>query len=235
MSMKKIKKEYVKLYWKYYLALENRFMRTEEFVSIEEDNYKTYSFEYLSLLQTICSEIDVVAKAICLQFNPSFSIKNATIKSWGYELQKYFKDITIQRISLRREREITPWEKWTLEERISQRGNPYFSYVSGCDSPEWWKAYEKVKHTRTTIDVVAGRVNYQKANLKNVLYALGALYVLHRLMMMQIDEDMYNFIDKSELFLLPERFDERNVKYFYTQKGYLCTHYGVEDEEEEDS
>ncbi len=40
------------------------------------------------------------------------------------------------------------------------------------------------------------RVNYEKANLKNVLYALGALYVIHRLMMRLHDESVMLFTQR---------------------------------------
>lgn len=44
---------------------------------------------------------------------------------------------------------------------------------------DWWQAYNDIKHRRTQTND-AGRYNYTKANLKNVLYAMAALYILNR-------------------------------------------------------
>ena len=74
-----------------------------------------------------------------------------------------------------------------------------------------------------------GRVNYQKANLNNVLYSLGALYILHRLMMSRIDEEMYFFIDKSELFSIPGKKDEIETKVVVDKEGDISFTYDDEE------
>ena len=56
---------FFKRYYRYYLALESDFLATERFVTIDPDNSNTFSVEYIKLLQTICSEIEVVAKYLC--------------------------------------------------------------------------------------------------------------------------------------------------------------------------
>ena len=48
----------VSQYWKYYLALENRFLETERYVEFDLSNGMVYSMEYMMLFQTICSEIE---------------------------------------------------------------------------------------------------------------------------------------------------------------------------------
>lgn len=228
MSFKEL---YIKTYWKYYKSLEQRFARTEEFVAFDDVNNKTYSIEYLTLLQTICSEIDVVAKAIASHFNPSFNAKDANIKKWGYEVQKYLTSITTQKVNFNTETELTPWAGWDIEERLNKNNKPYIAYVEGCGSPDWWNAYTSVKHARTTID--DGRVNYQKANQKNVINALAALYVLHRLMMKELDEHAYVLLEKSELFRIPDWYDEYQFHLSVDTQGRPCIVY--EDEKSEDS
>ncbi len=54
-------------------------------------------------------------------------------------------------------------------------------------SPFWWNDYNFVKHARTSRDD-SGVLNFSKANLKNVVYSLSALYLLERLYM----EKKYN-------------------------------------------
>ena len=81
MEVKSVKANYVKIYWQYYRSLEKRFLKTEEFVAFDKVNGKAYSFEFLTLLQTICSEIDVVAKAICCFFDKSFPVKEDGVEN----------------------------------------------------------------------------------------------------------------------------------------------------------
>ena len=45
---------------------------------------------------------------------------------------------------------------------------------------------------------------------------------------------MYNFIDKSELFKVPDSYDELNARMFYDNQGHPCIYYGNEDEETEE-
>ncbi len=230
MNDKKIKDVYIKTYWEYYLSIERKMLQTEEYVAFSMENEKTYSFEYLSLLQAICSEIDVVARAVCYHFDKSFPVSKANLHKWGFSLQKFIPNITKQTICFRKDFKFIPWENWTLEERLDKNENPYIAYAEKCGTPFWWNAYNSVKHARTFIE--DGQVNYQKANFKNVLYALGALYVLHRLMMITIDKEMYNFLEKSKLFSIPGQYDEIRTTYFYNADGQYCIHYGFDEEDE---
>ena len=54
--------EFQKVFWSYYLNLEEKFINTTKYVEVTKDNYLTYSIEYTSLLLNICSEIDVIFK-----------------------------------------------------------------------------------------------------------------------------------------------------------------------------
>lgn len=214
---------YLKTYWKYYLLLENRLIKTSEYVEFDDVNNDTYSIEYLSLLQTICSEIDVVGKAIALYFNKSFNVKKANIMKWGYVIQKNISDITTQSTIFLKEKTITPWKNWNIEERKDKKNRTYLAFVSGCKTPDWWSAYNAVKHARTTI--LDGRINYHKANQKNVVNALAALYILNRLMMIKLDDNLYRRVDKSRLFILPYRNDDADIQLFVNQEGDPCVEY----------
>lgn len=41
------KAEFTNFYWKYYLHLENEFINTTDFVMLDENNFKTFSIEYM--------------------------------------------------------------------------------------------------------------------------------------------------------------------------------------------
>ena len=61
--------EFIKNYWLYYVELEKQVWATQRFVAFDTKNNATFSMEYIELLQVICSEIDVVGKAIAQHFN----------------------------------------------------------------------------------------------------------------------------------------------------------------------
>ena len=222
--VQKYKDIYIKTYWDYYLLLEERLIKTVNFVAFDEVNNKTYSIEYLALLQTICSEIDVVGKEISYYFNPTFDGDN--IKKWGYYVQRSLSGIESQRVIFNHERTIIPWSKWTIEERTNKKNQKYLSYADGCGSPNWWKAYTDVKHARTSLD--DGRVNYHKANQKNVIDALAALFLINRLMMIHLDEECYALVKRSELFVIPERNDEMRTSFVVNADGKPCLVCSVE-------
>ncbi|WP_147271344.1 hypothetical protein [Eggerthella lenta] len=61
-----------KNYWEYYRELEDDFLATRKYVSFHEANASTFSLEYLKLFQAVCSEIDVVGKAMAAACNQEF-------------------------------------------------------------------------------------------------------------------------------------------------------------------
>ena len=214
------KDRYVKSYWKYYLSLEKRFARTEEYLSFDTGNDKAFSIEYLALLQSICSEVDVAGKAIVSHFEPELRVGKADIRKWGYFLQRHIPKVVDVQISFLRERDIAPWKDWRLEQRTNKKGNLYYAYADGSSSPEWWRAYNKVKHARTSVD--GGTINYKLANQRNVIAALAALYALHRLMLIQLDADAYATMERSRLFSMPGRKDELRTGTFVDSAGRLA-------------
>ena len=176
-------------YWSYYIELENEFIDTIKYVELCSDNYKTYSVEYLKLLQAICSEIDTIGKRIAVSFNPNFTIdRNTNIKKWGYEVQKIFTDIQGRSVCLKRPRyELVPFKNWKYTIKTKKNNSKQICLDGNSKSLFWWSDYNFVKHARTSFDD-SGTLNFSKANLKNVVYSLSALYLLERLYL----EKQYN-------------------------------------------
>lgn len=56
-EIKMILEDFVNQYWDYYLALEEEFIHTRNYLTVDKDNFKAFSTEYSKLLQTVCSEI----------------------------------------------------------------------------------------------------------------------------------------------------------------------------------
>lgn len=70
--------EFLKVYWKQYQLLERDLIQTDDYVSIDKDNYDTFSNQYTKLLLIICSEIDSIAEVLCSMYEEKvpFGIKN---------------------------------------------------------------------------------------------------------------------------------------------------------------
>jgi len=211
--------QYIKSYWRYYLLLEQRLARTEEFVAFDKVNGNTYSIEYLALLQAICSEIDAVGKAVTLYFDPTFKTKNMDINKWGFVVQQHLPEIDGLEVRFLKDAILVPWHDWKLEKRVNKKGATYYAFADKCNSPEWWRAYNKVKHARTAI--TGDGVNYHLANQKNVLMSLSGLFALHRLMIASLDRDAYAAMDRSRLFRLPNRLDEVRSGFMFDSEGRM--------------
>jgi len=141
--------------WHYFLSLERDFERTIDFVELDGANSSTYSNEFAKLLLLIGSEVDVTAKALCRDLNPSSKATN--ILEYQKEICGVFQgmhaiEIEISRFNIRAE----PWNSW---------GD------TPPTSPPWWKAYNDVKHSRDA--------NFPEANQSNVLHSLCGLLSLH--------------------------------------------------------
>ena len=65
-------KAFIKNYWEYFRELEGEFLQTRKYVEFCKENNATFSIEYLKLYQAVCSEIDVVGKAMAKVANASF-------------------------------------------------------------------------------------------------------------------------------------------------------------------
>lgn len=172
-------KRLLKEYWNYYIELESQVCKTRRYVSFDTANYSTYSVEYIQLLQAICSEIDVVGKVIAQHSNHDFKVdKSTNINKWGIEVQTAFNNINTKTIYFDNAVEIVPFDRWRYQRKEE---NKRIVLSEGAQAPFWWTAYNKVKHSRTSIDNDVA--NYKKANLKNVIYSLGALYILEHFLL----------------------------------------------------
>jgi hypothetical protein len=150
--------ELEKNYWGFYILLERKFEEITRYVELSEDNYRTYSLEFASLLREIGSEIDVIMKALCGIDDNS----EANMKIYSKEILEKYLDICERKVSGRGIK-ITPFMGWSKGKQEK--------------SLKWWNAYNSIKHGRVT--------NFKKANLKNVFYALGALCILNNYLLIK--------------------------------------------------
>lgn len=165
--------------------LEDDFIKTNRFVELDRINFNTFSVEYAKQYQSICSEIDVVCKSICLFINNSSNAKN--MEEYTSIILNKCIDITSKEIIIRKRNQLLliPFKEWHV--------NPY-------KSPSWWGKYNKVKHNRV--------VEFPNANLINVLNSLAGLYLLEMYFLKNIcgnDENAPDIPDEeSSLFKIKD-------------------------------
>lgn len=157
--------EFCNHYWSYYIALEKDFLLIERYVRFEMGNNclydratvtdygnsTVYSDELIKQYLSICSEVDVILKSICIDLGDSVS---NSMPGYTETVLTQWPSIIGERVKIRN-MELIPFMNWSR--------NPYAS-------ADWWTPYNNVKHQRLT--------NYKEANLKNVLNALSGLYLL---------------------------------------------------------
>ena len=191
---------FVKSYWNYYLELEDQFIATKKFVEFDVSNFTTYSVEYLKLFQAVCSEIDVVAKILAEEYDVAFKkLENKNIQKWGYYLQSAYPCLETISVLFNNEFSLYPWQNWKYEKYTDKNGALRYRLLHGKETPFWWTAYNKVKHERTS-HFKDGKVNYSRANQKNLIYAFAALFVLEKSYLESIEGETKTPNSESKLF-----------------------------------
>ena len=139
-------------HWEYFLALDADLERAVHFIALEVANFSAYSIEFARILFSACSEIDVIAKALCAKVAPQASCKN--IDDYRTVITKEYPNFpTVKAAIPRYDLEFQPWMDW-------QSGT----------NPVWWRSHTNVKHERTKY--------FPEANLENSLNALAGLFLL---------------------------------------------------------
>lgn len=191
---------FIKNYWNYYLELERQLIQAKQYVEFDESNFKSFSIEYLKLLQITCSEIDAVGKIIANYYDEKFYlIKYANIPKWGFVIQNNIKDINILKVLFNKDIELLPWSKWKYEDFKDKKNQTRYRLKKGCETPFWWTAYNAVKHERMSYDE-NNKKNYLRANLKNLIYAMSALFVLETAFINELNKGVDNNYTHSSLF-----------------------------------
>ncbi len=173
------KDDFIRVYCAQYKILEKQMISLSEYIAIDKSNYSTFSLQLNTLFISICSEIDSLSGEFCklITGDNGFGIINKI-------------DIIVKKHPNLRNFHIEtkyPFSKIDLV--------PFAKFAPNTDS--WWSDYNKVKHDRVGTDE-NGRFNYQKANLKNVLHSIAALYILISKISEELEIDELPI--KSELF-----------------------------------
>lgn len=205
--------QFIKSYWDYFMELEEQFANTQKYVAFDKINKKTFSVEYLKLIQAVCSEIDVVAKEIAVFFSPAFAKEsNPNIQKWGYIIQNKLPDLTAAEVTFNGKVVITPWKNFGYERYKNKKGSWCYKLKNGCKTPAWWNDYNNIKHHRTSKDT-DGNENYVHANLDNMILCFSALFSLEMFFMYYlIEQGGRNYaIFHSQLFSFDQPFIDDDI------------------------
>jgi len=164
-------------YWNYYLALEADLAALSRYVEFTKENFHTYSIEMAHLLLTTASEVDVVIKQHCAQLAPDEKVEN--ICQYRKVLRPLNPALEKTKVFLPRfGLELIPWKNWQKDK-----------------TPCWWSDHADVKHCRGD--------HYTKANLGNVLNAVGGLFLL-LIMYYREDQNCHKLVPRPALFKAPD-------------------------------
>lgn len=174
--------ESLKIYWQQYVILKKRMINLSDYIAIHPKNFATFSNQFISMYLTICSEIDSVAEELC---------KNLSID----EKSRFGINNKINHI-LNQYSNLKNWKVNTKFPHYKINIVPFAKFANN-KSADWWQTYNNIKHKRTEKN--GEQYNYELANLKNVLHALSALYLL----LYKMKEENLNYSEikfKSKLF-----------------------------------
>lgn len=180
-----IRRQETLIHWNFFLSIEEDLDRLGRFVDFS-GNDNSYSIEIARLFLAACSEVDVVLKQLCKALNPNSTADS--IHAYHIEIVNTlhnFKEFEV--ILPRYEMTLKPWTDWT-------KGQP----------PFWWNAHNKVKHHR--------HQHFDKANLKNCLNSIAALYIS----VLHLYEQQASH---GELLQLPKLFNVADRYFGGTQMG----------------
>lgn len=177
------KDEFLNKHWFMYHKLEEEFLKIEKTIPVVSENFETFSYSYMRLLGSICSEFNE-----CFKNFTEFNGYNYTsINQYKQFIINNFKDnffaseITFNKIGCE-SMSLHPFKDWE-EGKIS-----------------WWEINNSIKHNRN--EVYEGKENYKYANQINVLKALSGLFQLNMYFYKNIIEN--SSLDDELTFPLPQ-------------------------------
>jgi len=145
--------EFQKLsHWNFFLAVEEDLHQLSRFIEFTADNFETHSLELARILFTAAAEVDVVAKQLCERLVPGCRASN--MKKYENILAEHLAILGESRVTIPRYGLI--FQPWTN--------------LQARSAPDWWNAYNQVKHHR--------HEKYASANLKNALNAVAGLFLI---------------------------------------------------------
>lgn len=181
------------LYWPVYMNLEKDFLELAEYIHISDDQLNVYSMHIADLIIRCAIEIESISK----ELYESLGGNMTPVDNNGNPRDIYFDTDCLDLLE----------QKWLISKKeiTVSATNFYFTNVNTrvltplvkCNirgKGKWKCAYQAVKHNRIK--------SLKKATIENLLYAMGALYILN---LYYKDER----IDIGRVYLADHDFDNR--------------------------
>ena len=181
--------EFIKLYWRQYLSLEKDMIDTDDYVTIDSKNYGTFSNEYAKLFVMACTEIDSLSvefsKMVKEEYHEESAIKANNILKRIDTIKTAYDKLGNYHVKTK-----FPYNELHYV--------PYRNFSDKC-AEDWWQDYNEVKHNRTELSS-GGKYNYEKANLKNTMNALSALFLMCFLIGCYLNDGKFELVSEAKLF-----------------------------------
>lgn len=139
-------------HWRYFLTLEEDLERTLRYVEPTTANMKAHSMEFARLILAACSEVEVVAKVLCREIDPTAAPDKIT--DYAAIILRSFPRLP---------------ETLVQAPMYGMQMHPWKEWASGV-TPGWWRDHQKVKHSRHDF--------FSLADLEHAVVSLSGLFVL---------------------------------------------------------
>lgn len=121
--------------WRAFLALEDDFLKTLDFVEFHKDNYKTFSIRYRSIILQACTEIESLTKLL-YHGNEKYSLFQFI--QWNYKKNK---EQCLSKIEVLLPLFNEKFFPWSGDALFKKGINP-----DSLQEPNFWSAYNNIKH-----------------------------------------------------------------------------------------
>lgn len=160
------------LYWSVYKNLEKEFLELANFIHFSDDQLKVYSMHIADLIVRCSIEIESISKELYFELGGD---KNP-LDDNGNKRDLYFDTDCLDLLE----------NRWHITKKHVIVSAPTFYFANesnkifaplhkankrGSSGSKWKQAYQAVKHNR--------KESLKKATIENLMYAMGALYILN--------------------------------------------------------
>lgn len=154
--------EYLNKHWFMYHRLEDDFLEIEKTIPVDLENSNTFSYAYMKLLGSICSEFNECFKDFSKFNNQNYNFPNQYKALINNLFPDFINDeVIFDKLGCDVQR-FKPFENWT-----------------GDNDLFWWEINNSIKHDRNNIEEDQDKENYKLANQNCILNALSGLYQLN--------------------------------------------------------
>lgn len=160
------------LFWPVYKNLEKNFLQLADYIHFADDQTKVYSMHIADLIVRCSIEIEAISKELYMKLGGTLSPTD----DHGNKRDLFFDTDCLDSLE----------KQWNLSKKqvivsattfyFSTETNKIFAPLHkankrGTSGSKWKQAYQAVKHSRIS--------SLKMASIENLLYAMGALYILN--------------------------------------------------------